>query len=295
MKLQKIFAISLAALAFTACSDDDDFTWNTAKDVTVEMGETEVNIKENKGLVSIPLVVKGNPNGYVQVTIDVVEPAEDPAIETQNYLITSRTINISPDDKTADIEIMTINRPDEDPTVSTIIRIASVKHASIGTPDQMTLTIRDKGVSPRPEAVAGTYKVSYIDYDGAETEFECDLVMIDPATGECELQNFLETSFCKLPMTYRYDPVTKYGDFYITYGAVVATDVNFTNLGVRDIQIGNASGNIHAEGGVEGVFVDEEYKIVSFGKTKMYLMITQNNNTTGYLYDSMENLTLTRK
>lgn len=40
MKYTKIFALTLGLLSLTACSDKDDF--NTAQNVTVEMGVSEL-------------------------------------------------------------------------------------------------------------------------------------------------------------------------------------------------------------------------------------------------------------
>ena len=51
MKLNKIFAIALAALTLTACSDDDDNNFlggvNTASGVTVEMGNSQFTTQES--------------------------------------------------------------------------------------------------------------------------------------------------------------------------------------------------------------------------------------------------------
>ncbi len=52
MKLNKIFAIALAALTLTACSDDDDNNFlggvNSAKGVTVEMGNSQFTAQESE-------------------------------------------------------------------------------------------------------------------------------------------------------------------------------------------------------------------------------------------------------
>lgn len=45
MKINKIFALLLAATLFAACSDDDN-DWNNGN-ATVSMGQTEISVKEN--------------------------------------------------------------------------------------------------------------------------------------------------------------------------------------------------------------------------------------------------------
>ncbi len=56
MKFSKIFAIGLAALTMTACSDDDN-NMNSAQDVTVSLGVTtlEVDEDDNGSIYNIPV------------------------------------------------------------------------------------------------------------------------------------------------------------------------------------------------------------------------------------------------
>ena len=55
MKINKIFALLLAATLFAACSDDDN-DWNNGN-ATVSMGQTEISVKENKGIFNVPIEV----------------------------------------------------------------------------------------------------------------------------------------------------------------------------------------------------------------------------------------------
>ena len=82
MKFLKIFAIAVAAFSVASCSDDDT-SWNTESDVTVQMGEATFSTKEGRGMVSIPLTVSGERNGNIKVTLDVVSDFENPAKEHQ--------------------------------------------------------------------------------------------------------------------------------------------------------------------------------------------------------------------
>ena len=88
MKLTKIFAIALAAIMTTACSDDEEMTYNTEGGVIVEMAETNVTVKENHGLFTVPMVITGERNGYITVTVECTETGDDPAIENRHYFLT---------------------------------------------------------------------------------------------------------------------------------------------------------------------------------------------------------------
>lgn len=94
MKLNKIFAIALAALTLTACSDDDDI--NTAN-VTVNMQKTEIEVSEDFSTGTyyyVPVEVTGESNGPVRVTVKVEGVGSTPATEGDDYVITSKTIVI---------------------------------------------------------------------------------------------------------------------------------------------------------------------------------------------------------
>lgn len=61
MKLSKILAIGLAVLTMTACSDDDEFNFNSDGNVTVDMAQPSITLKENKGYFNVPVVVRVKP------------------------------------------------------------------------------------------------------------------------------------------------------------------------------------------------------------------------------------------
>lgn len=114
MKLNKIFAVALAALTMTACSDDDKLELNTASGVTVAMEDATFTIGENVDMFNVPIEVTGEANGIITVTVQVkegpanpddVEHPTQPAKEDVNYIITSKTVNIPAGSKTFGIEI----------------------------------------------------------------------------------------------------------------------------------------------------------------------------------------------
>ena len=53
MKLTKYLMLACSALLVTACSNDDD--WNTDGNVTVEMKNATMKVKENAGMFYVPV------------------------------------------------------------------------------------------------------------------------------------------------------------------------------------------------------------------------------------------------
>ena len=150
MKLNKIFAIALAALTMTACSDDAEgpvININTASGVTVEMQDATMTKPENEGLFNVPFKITGEANGYVHVTVKCEPVAAtsttEPAVENTNYVVTSKSINV-PADGSASVEINPIweRKVPNDPRVFKIT-IVSAEGATIGQQASCTITLED--------------------------------------------------------------------------------------------------------------------------------------------------------
>ena len=295
MKLNNLFAVVFGAALLVSCSDDDGqkFNWNTAPDVTVEMAKTSITVKENASRFSVPVIVSGEPNGYVQVKFDIIEQG---AIEDINFIITTKTLNINSEDKVAYVEIAPVDFDDEDPMRSFILNIAEVKGAAVGVASETLVNIKDKGQSPKLDALENTtWECSYLDYDGSEASFTSKLVVDNLADGSCHLESFIGEDICSLPLIYEYDEKTRFGKFVINNGVYICTGVSFNQIGVADIQVGNASGNTSIEQRYVGNWIDDEYTTVSWQGSKFMLMITQNGASTGYLFDAVENLTMVKQ
>lgn len=143
MKLTKIFAIALAALAFTSCSDDDDF--NTASAV-VQMGETSILAQEDfyaEDYYKVPIVVDGTTNGPIQVTVEVSENGDSPATEGEDYIITQKTITIGAGQKVGYIEFHSTGNWDLNNDRKFIITIVSAQGATIGQNRSTVVTLLD--------------------------------------------------------------------------------------------------------------------------------------------------------
>lgn len=133
MKLNKIFAIALAALTLTACSDDDDI--NTAN-VTVNMQKTEIEVSEDFSTGTyyyVPVEVTGESNGPVRVTVKVEGVGSTPATEGDDYVITSKTIVIPQGESVGEIEFHSVGDDIENPDREFTVTIVSAEGATIGS------------------------------------------------------------------------------------------------------------------------------------------------------------------
>lgn len=199
-----------AVTFFGACSSDDE-SWNTASDVTVSMQKSTYTTKENAGIFNLPIVVSGNKNGNVYVTVEVKEVGDNPAKEDVNYYVTDKTINIS--DSIGNVEIETVDDEEINENRTFEVTIVDAKGAKIGENATTLVTLRDNdaefyerlqgkwtmtGVSTRGEELSWTVNIT-----GALDEDDADYnkkLYISGLNGE---------STCEAELTYSFDMQTK--------------------------------------------------------------------------------------
>lgn len=144
MKLTKIFAIALAALAMTACSDDDNGL-NTSAGVTVDFEGSTMEVNEDQAFFEIPVMVTGESNGDIKVTIEVEAPAEvndNVAVEDEHFMITSYTITIPQGAAVGAFEVRSLwVQGVVNPDRTFKVRIADVEGAEIGSINSADVTI----------------------------------------------------------------------------------------------------------------------------------------------------------
>ncbi len=108
MKYIKLFLLlAVAAVGFSACSDDDD-TYNTASNVTVGFESDTLTTKENAGYVNIPIAIEGYRNGDVQLTLETSETGTNPAKEGVNYLITDKSLQLLAQNDTTSSAVLNV-------------------------------------------------------------------------------------------------------------------------------------------------------------------------------------------
>lgn len=145
MKLNRIFAIALAALTMTACSDDDDNTdYNTASDVTVNMETTSMTIAEDyDGMYNVPITVTGKANGMIRVTVELEEVGSNPAKADQHYILTSDYVFIPEGEETGNIEFHATGDDEINENRTFAIKIVKAEGAKIGSQTTTSVTLVD--------------------------------------------------------------------------------------------------------------------------------------------------------
>lgn len=155
-RIYYIFCCLMAVAMLTSCNDDT--TFNTT-DATVSFGEAEYSIKESKGLFKIPVVVTGEQNGHIEVTVSVVAD-DDKCKEDVHYYVTSKKVVIPEYKKEVYVEIKAIDDRviNEDRHFS--LRIENVNGAKIGSTNSVAkITLTDNDDIPY-ERIAGVWTVT---------------------------------------------------------------------------------------------------------------------------------------
>lgn len=99
------FAVGASTLTLSSCSDDD--TINSAA-ATVSMGQSTYSVKENKGLFTVPVMVSGEQNGDIKVTVEVKSLSAN-CIVDENVIVTSTEVVIPSSKKSVNIEIKSVD------------------------------------------------------------------------------------------------------------------------------------------------------------------------------------------
>lgn len=195
MKFTKIFAIALAAVTMTACSDDDNGL-NTASGVTVDFEGATMEVNEDQGFFEIPVMVTGETNGDVKVTIEVVAPAdgdETAAIDGKEYLITSNTITIPGGTAVGAFEVRNLWESGVvTPDKVFKVKITKVEGAQIGSISETAVTIIN--IDNTYTALFGRWTLSATNYDtGASVSY--DVTFQSPSSPEPEEVGHLINAF----------------------------------------------------------------------------------------------------
>lgn len=178
MKLNKIFAFALAAMTLTSCCDEDEI--NTA-DVTVSMGEETITMPEDQissaSFYEIPIVVEGEANGPITVTVEFTSTGENGAKAGENYIVTSETIIIPEGKSEGHIELYPkgdeVTNEDRQFT-ATIVKATG---AEIGTQASTLVTLLDNEgmVINAYESIQGVWTMS-VETDEGPYSYDVEIV-----------------------------------------------------------------------------------------------------------------------
>ena len=144
MKYIKLLAIGLVATVVASCSNDDAV--NTLE-TSVGFTQETLVIKENSGLVKIPIAIQGYRNGNVSVEIEAVGTGENPAVEGKNFVITDKNLKLLAENDTTNaavlnVEFKTLDDSEINESREVTLTITAANGCSI-TKKSIVITLRD--------------------------------------------------------------------------------------------------------------------------------------------------------
>ena len=243
MKYLKLFMLFAVAAVFTACSDNDDENWNS-NSATVTMAQGAMTVSEAKGLFNVPVAVSGERNANVQVTVAVAAADVNPATEDVDYLITTKTINISPDQTVGNIQIKSVDNEDINENRKFTLTIVDVKGATLGDVKSTEVTLKDNDALFY-EKFAGQWKMNTVNNNGAAQNW--DVTVYTAEEGDPDYENFIYVSgmmgydWTLATLKYNYDKATNKVTLTVVTGfsdvIPFAEDVNFGLGGLNDVYL----------------------------------------------------------
>ncbi len=294
MKFNKIYAFLLAAMVFAGCSDEDEISWNS-QDATIGMGEVEFICKENKNIVSVPIVVEGNRNGAIEVTVDVAEYGENPAMANVHYFLTSNKIIIPADATTGEIEFRVVDDNDINESRTFVVTLKSVKgKATIAADAKNTVVVVKDNDSQLYERLQGRWKMtSDSEYLGA-LSWKVNIIGAEEgAEGYNEVlqvTGLAEYEGTSMTLQFNYDNATKKGYVYIPFGTLLAkgTDIGFEEEGYEvKTATFDSKDNFITTGGIYGYW-NEDFTEITFDKGQtLFAWVYYNGSPTAdmFLFD----------
>lgn len=274
MKYSKIIAFFLAVILFAACNDDESY--NTG-DATIKMENATASKKENGGIFTIPVRVTGEHTGLIQFTVKLYPAETNGAVETENYVVTQKTLRMPAGVDSVNVEFNAINDDEINIAREFIVEIESVQGAKIDESAKTTLvTLKDddsvfyeklqgQWVYTAKNGSSGAAITNNIVISGVD-EDDSDYEKVLTATG------IAGYNWTTTVMNYTYDETTKTGNIDIVIGELFASGVTFTGLGVCDIYTGTVSGSsITMNGIVRGSFDGNSPNQITFDPSSSLL------------------------
>lgn len=297
MKFRKVYALLLASALFASCSNEDEISWNSSE-ATVSMGQAELVVKENKGMVNVPVVVEGELNGAVEVTVEVAEVGENAAMEDVHYIVTSKKLIIPADATSGNIEFKTVDDAEINEARAFSITITNVNGAVAGETASTVVTLKDND-SQFYEKLQGRWKMNSVNAKGASQSWNVNIVGVEE--GEegynevFQVTGIMGYSWTSMTMFYSYDVATKTGYVYIPFGYIFAQGVDFGLGGTQDVATGTVvDGYINFDGGLVGTWNDD-FTEITFEENKiMYGFLIDNGAPNGYTWFNCLNIKMSK-
>lgn len=289
MKFRKIYTLLLTSFLFVACSEEE--SWNSS-DVTVNMAQEEVLVKESAGIFNVPVTVSGELNGPIKVTVEVTEAGENPAMEDVHYIVTSKSIVIPADATGGNIEICAVDDNDINETRTFTVKIVNVEGASVGNQTVTTVGLRDND-SAFYEKLQGKWKMSVNSpYTGAQTWDVTVIGYDETEDGYNEIlyvTGMMGYDWTQATLLYNFDMNTQKVTLSFALGTMFAEGVNFGADGLNDVYLGTAEGNqMVIEGTIDGE-CNDDFTTITFDNSKLlyfFLAPSGTGQLSGSLWDA---------
>lgn len=289
----------LAVTAFFAACSDDDASWNTNADVTVEMGKTEIKVKEGAGLFNVPIVVKGETTAPVRVHVSMRESGSNPAKKDVNYIVTDTTIVIS--DGAGKVEIKTVDDDEINENRTFEVYIVSADGAKVGANSSTTVVLRDND-SEFYEKLQGVWKMKYVDANGAAKEWSVTVTGGDEESEDYNhylyVSGMMGYDWTMAVLKYDYDKATKQGSLaFDELGDYVFADGVDFGLGnaPNSVRLFSKDGRNLTTEPIGGTW-SADFKTVTFDADKVLCggIFGSDNSFTGYTWFSAKSITMVR-
>lgn len=289
----------LAVTAFFAACSDDDASWNTNADVTVEMGKTEVKVKEGAGLFNVPIVVKGETTAPVRVHVSMRESGSNPAKKDVNYIVTDTTIIIS--DGAGKVEIKTVDDDEINENRTFEVYIVSADGAKVGANSSTTVVLRDND-SEFYEKLQGVWKMKYVDANGAAKEWSVTVTGGDEESEDYNhylyVSGMMGYDWTMAVLKYDYDKATKQGSLaFDELGDYVFADGVDFGLGnaPNSVRLFSKDGRNLTTEPIGGTW-SADFKTVTFDADKVLCggIFGSDGSFTGYTWFSAKSITMVR-
>lgn len=234
MKYFKSFILLAAMSLFVACSSDDE-SYNSNEGVTAGFATDSLIMKENSGIFNIPIVIEGQRNGEINLTVQVLPTdGSNQAVEDQHFLITTKNLRL-PQDTTAtsilNVQIKTVDDQEINENREFKLKITSLNGAKLQK-DEIVVVLRDNDAAFY-EKFFGKWTIKFTDYDGVEQSKTVNISgptdEEDPdydktLTASCPgMFNVGVSLDCQWHFRYSFDTATKKGTLAFILGEVIAT------------------------------------------------------------------------
>lgn len=298
MKFNKIYTLLLAAAMFTGCSDDDE-SWNSGT-ASVNMGQTELSFKENKGIVNIPITVDGELNGPIQVVVEVAETGANPAMDDIHYIVTSKTVVIPADATSGNIEMSTVDDNEINEARTFTMSIKSVEGATVGSNASAVITLKDNDAAFY-EKLQGKWTFVGYDRQGAETTYDLNIVGYEEGESGYDqtlyATGIMGYSWTQLELKYYFDMETKKASVSIPMGTLFAEGVDFGFANLQNVYAVTAvNGQLSMSGEIMGT-INDDFTEITFEEGRMLygaLFDSVTGSFDGYTWFSYHSIKFTK-